>query len=829
MSFWRLFLWSSRRDWRQREVRVVLAALIVAVATVSMITLFAAHLRFTLISSATQFLAADRQLDSENGEPIPQAWRYEARSLGLETARMVRFSTMVQGQGRFQLVSVKAVSPEYPLRGEVEVQASADGPRLKLSHGPERGHIWVNPRLLKLLDLQIGDSLTIGQKSFTISYLLQREPDASFRMAALAPRVIFHVDDVPETGVIQPGSRVEYVNLFAGEETALDGFYQWLKPKLGPSHEWESIRDGRTLSESLDRAERYLLLGGSLAVLLAAVAVAVASRQYALRQRDSVALLKTLGMTGAQINRLYRVRLLVWGVVGGIAGVLVSLPGFMGLVVIANRLLDEPAPWHIEVSALWPAFLTALVALFAFAYPPIRQLRGIPAMRVLRSQSQGQGEGVVPMLLIALLAMAGLLWLYAREWWLVAALIGGLLVVLVVLGGLSGLLIGLLKRVQPRGGSWRLALVSLYRHRRSSLAQMAVFSMTVLLAAVLFLVRSSLLADWQAQLPEDAPNHFLINIAPDAVADVRGFLQENDLESTQLYPMVRGRLTELNGQPVKEAVSKDEEVNALNRELNLTWMDKIASDNSLRSGRWWREGEQDAVSIESRLADRLGVTLGDELTFTIGERKKSATVRSIRNVQWDSMRPNFYMAFPPGALDEFPATYITAFYLPRDHKEILNQLGQRFPTVTILEIDHFIERIRQIIAQVTAAIEAILGLILVAAILVMGAVVNATLQERQREGALLRTLGAQRHLLVRSTLMEFAVMGLVSGLLGVAAAELAVWGLQYQLFEGQFYWHWPVWGLLTGASVMLLMVFGRLQLRPVLNVSPMLLLRRLEG
>ena len=822
-------LMSVKRDWRERDVRVVLSALIIAVATVATIALFASQLQRTLVSSASSFLAADRQLEAENGRPIPEGWMQEAEQRGLETARMVEFSTMVFGAGNFQLVSVKAVNNAYPLRGEVEYQEGAEAPRQTVAHGPAPGEVWINPRLLRLLELELGDTLEVGNQGLAISGLLVREPDGGFNMSALAPRVMMHADDVGATGVIQEGSRVEYVYLFAGEEALLNDYYVWLQPQLEPSHEWEGVRDGETFSRSLERAERFLLLGGSLAVMLAAVAVAVASRQYALSQRDTVALLKTLGVRSQGIGRLYLRRLALWGVVGAVGGLLVALPLYWLLSSVLGDVLERQIDYQIDPNALAPALLTALVSLFAFAYPPIRRLRNVPAMRVLRSQPGESGREAIPDLVIAVVAIFGLVWMYAREVSLVLSLLGGLALLLGTLGLLGWLMVTTLRRISGGGNAWRLALVGLYRHRRASLSQIAVFAMTLMLAATLILVRTSLLDDWQSQLPEDTPNHFLINIAPEAVDEVDAFWAERGHPLEKLYPMVRGRLTELNGKPVKEAVTKDERVGALNRELNLTWMEELPEDNGIVAGQWFTNGQTDGVSIEAELAGKLGVEVGDELGFTIGSEKITETVTSIRTVQWDSMKPNFYMAFPPGGgLEDMPATWITAFYLPADLKSQLNDFSRRFPTVSVLEIDHVIERIQEIVRQVTQAIEAILALILAAALVVMAAVVSATMQDRQREGALLRTLGGRQTLLVRSTMLEFALLGFFAGILGVAAAEAAVWALQFRMFEGEFRWHWQTILPIPLFSALVLALFGRWQLKPVLSVSPMLLLRRLE-
>ncbi|OEY67304.1 ABC transporter permease [Marinobacter sp. X15-166B] len=820
---------SLRRDWRERDVRVVLTALIIAVATVATITLFADQLQRTLTLSASSFLAADRQLISENGQPVPAEWLAEAELRGLATAKMVRFPTMMFGDGNFQLVSVKAVSAGYPLRGQIEIQTTPDSAREMRARGPEPGTVWVGPRLLQLLKVSVGDPVEVGELELRVSGLLIREPDGGFSLSGLAPRVMMHADDVAATGVVQQGSRVAHVALFAGDEGVLTRFGRWLQPKLLPSQDWVSIHDGETLSASLEKAERFLLLGGSIAVLLAAVAVAVASRQYALSQRDSVALLKTLGLTGKAAGRLYVWRLLSWGVAGALAGILVALPLYAALAGLLASVLESEFALQVEPRALLPALVTALIAMFAFAWPPIRRLQTVPAMRVLRSEPGESRLAVIPDIAIAVGAMVVLLWLYARDVTLVVALLAGLALLLATLAVLGWLMVLALKGVIGGGSSWRLALVALYRHRRASLSQISVFALTVMLACTLLLIRTSLLSDWQAQLPEDAPNHFLINISPQAVAEVKDFWGERGHGINAVYPMVRGRLTELNGQPVRQVVSKDERVEALNRELNLTWTDRMPADNQLLAGRWFEPGETRGVSVEAELAQRLGISLGDQLGFTIGSETITEPVTSIRSVQWDNMRPNFYMIFPPqGALDTMPATWMTSFYLPETAKQELNGFSRAFPTVSVLEVDHIIARIQSIVAQVTQAIEAILWLILAAALVVMAAVVSATLQDRQREGALLRTLGARQTLLVRSTMAEFALLGFFAGLLGVAGSEAAVWGLQYRVFEAPFRMHWGVILPIPLVSALILALFGRWQLKPVLRVSPMLLLRRLE-
>jgi putative ABC transport system permease protein len=819
---------SFSQDLRERNVKVMLVAMIIAVATVATINAFADHLQRTLMTSASAFLAADRQLNSRTNAPIPDAWYAEAENLGLEVGRMIEFGTMVSNESQFQLVAVKAIDNTYPLRGEIEWQTDLDSPRQISTSGPGPGEVWLNPRLMRLLELRPGDALEVGATSLEVTGVIMREPDGGFRLSDLAPRVMMHVDDVAATEVIQPGSRVRHRGLFAGDASALADFETWLEPQLTDNYRWVDVRQGETLGESLKKAEGFLLLGGSLAVLLAVVAIAVASRQYALSQRDRVALLKTMGLTGKRIRKLYLSRLIVWGLMATTIGLMLAIPAAWLLASMTAQLMDQPLQFEVDFWQLWPAILTALVALFAFAYPPIDRLRNTPAMRVFRSLPSNDKAALAKDLVLAVAVIFGLLWVYVSDIKLVMALLGAVIALIVSLAIAGTGLIWLLRRFPAGRGSWRLAVIALYRHRNATLSQMSVFAMTIMLAATLVLVRSSLLADWQAQLPEDAPNHFLLNIAPESVDQVEAFFTDNDLNRSPLYPIIRGRLTEINAEPAEEvALNKDDD--ELRRELNLTISNSYPEDNQVIAGEWFAPGDTKGLSIEQSLAESLGVEVGDELGFTVGAEKVSATITNIRSVQWDSMRPNFFIIFPPkGAIDGLPSTSLTSFYLAEQDKPLLNDFVRQFPTISVLEIDHIIERIQQIIRQVTQAVEAILLMILLAAIAVMVAVVSATMSERQREGALLRTLGGQQQLLVRATMIEFALIGFLAGILGVLAAEIAVWTLQNRMFDGEFRWHWPVVISLPFISAFILALLGRWQLSPVLTVSPMLLLRRLE-
>lgn len=819
---------SFSQDLRERNVKVMLMAMIIAVTAVATINAFASHLQRTLITSANAFLAADHQLNSRTNAPVPEHWYAEAINHGLQIGRMIEFGTMVSNDSQFQLVAVKAVDNAYPLRGELEWQASLDSAREIVTSGPRPGEVWLNPRLMRLFELRPGDTLEVGAISLKVTGVIKREPDGGFRLSDLAPRVMMHIDDVASTQVIQPGSRVRHRGLFVGSAAELAAFEAWLEPQLTENYRWVDVRQSEALGESLEKAEGFLLLGGSLAVLLAVVAIAVASRQYALSQRDRVALLKTIGLTGKRIRKLYLSRLMVWGLLATVVGLVLAIPAAWLLAALTARLMDQLLQFEIDFWQLWPAILTASVALFAFAYPPIDRLKNTPAMRVFRSLPTDDKATLTKDLLLAVIVIFGLLWVYVIDIKLVLALLSAMIALVVSLVVVGAGFIRILRNFPAGKGSWRLAVIALYRHRNATLSQMSVFALTVMLAGTLVLVRSSLLADWQAQLPEEAPNHFLLNIAPETIDKVEMFFAKHDLHRSPLYPIIRGRLTEINDQPAQEvAINKEDD--ELRRELNLTIAESYPEDNKIVAGKWFSPGDTNGLSIEASLAKSLGVKVGDVLGFTVGAEKVSATITSIRSVQWDTMQPNFFIIFPPnGAIEGLPSTSLTSFYLSEQDKSLLNDFVRQFPTISVLEIDHIIERIQQIIRQVTQAVEAILVMVLLAAIAVMVAVVSATMSERQREGGLLRTLGGQQRLLVTATMLEFALIGLLAGILGVLAAEIVVWALQYRMFGGEFRWHWPVVLSLPFISAFILAILGRWQLTPVLTVSPMLLLRKLE-
>ena len=832
-----------RKEFRQRELKILFFAALISVATVSLVSLLGDHLQRLIIQSSSQFLAADRQLNSPRS--IPEEWLETAESMGVETAKTLSFASMLFAGDQMQLVSVKAVSDRYPLKGSLETSTAPYAQSVVTNKIPAPGTVWLNPRLFPLLSVEVGAVVSVGDKDFVVSRVLTREPDVGFGFSALSPRVMINMDDLSATGIVQPGSRLRWSYLFSGGDSELKALELWLKPNLNQSHQWVGVNEGRpAIANSMDKAETYLLLGGSLAVLLACVAIAMSSRQFAEKQAGTVALLKTLGLKGSQLVAIFALQVLFLGLVAGVLGTLLGVGGFMMGISSLGSLFPElkgSLTWqNIELSSLFVGWLTVAIVMLTFALPPIIKLKSIAPMRVLRKEQSNDTTSRIYSGLICGFGATGvfsLLYLYSGDWTMVLILLIAFLLISSLLLLFAIVVINIVAKggrfVGTRADSFvRLGIASVLRRRWQSVFQVLFFSLALMLLAIIYLTRTSLLGDWQSQLPVGAPNHFLINITEEQVDEVKRYFDNQNVETSGLYPMVRGRLTHINSTPVSSPVIKNKNVNALNRELNLTWTEDLPSDNTIERGSWWyaapAEQKVDRVSVESTLAEKLDLALGDQLTFTIADQKIEVKIQSIRTVEWDSMRPNFYVILPKGALANLSSSYITSVYLSSSQKVLLNDFSRNFPTVTILEIDQLIDKIQTIIIQVSSVIELIMYLILAAAVLVVVALINISMGERYREGALLRTLGAKSKLIVWSQFIEFGVIGLLSGFVSIVSAELVVWAIQSKLFNATFIWHFELWLWLPILSGVSIGGAGYYLVRRVTTVPPLSILRHNE-
>ncbi len=825
----RLFVLACRqllRDARAGELRVLFFALLVAVAASTAIGYFGARLNGAMLLRATEFLGADLVL-SGSAAALPE--QIEAGTqLGLEHAQVVEFASVIAGEQSIQLASIKAASGGYPLRGELKSAAepyAAEQP----GGGPRPGEAWAEARLFAALDLRIGQSIEVGNRQLRLTRVLTYEPDRAGDFYSLTPRVLINLEDLASTGVVQPGSRVRYRDLWRGDSETLARYREATEKDLAAHQRLEDARDGnRQIGGALGRAERYLNLASLAAVLLAGVAVALSAARFAARRFDASALLRCLGLSCREALSLFGLQLAMLGLLACLAG---ALLGWIGQLVLF-QLLQGLLPPGVPPGGLLPAIAgmaTGLVALAGFALPPLAALGRVPPLRVLRRDLLPVPPSSWLVYGAALLALGLIMWRLSLDLKLTLGLLGGGLLATLLLGG--ALLFGLnaLRRLLTRASlPWRLGLGQLLRHPLAAAGQSLAFGLILLAMALIALLRGELLDTWQDQLPAESPNHFALNVLPEEREAFAARLAELSPHPAPLYPIVAGRLTLINGEPVQGIVSKDSQgERAIQRDLSLTWAANLPAGNVLVGGQWWNDLPQSdlpGVSVESELAESLGLKLGDELNFSVGGLERKARVSSLRQVEWDSFQPNFYMIFEPGTLQDLPATYLTSFYLPPHSEKQLVELSRQFPAVTLLQVEALLEQLRSIMAQVSLAVEYVLLFVLAAGLAVLFAGLQATLDERLRQGALLRALGAERRLLLRARRAEFGLLGAGSGLLAAVGCELASFLLYRYALELQWQPH-PWLLLLPLIGALLVGGAGVWGTRRALNASPLTVLR----
>ena len=829
LPFVRLFSLAIRqlmRDARAGELRVLFFALVVAVAASTAIGYFGARLNGAMMLRATEFLGADLLL--EGSSPARPEQIRSGTDLGLEHAQVVEFSSVIATDNGIQLSSIKAADSVYPLRGELKSAPAPFAPETS-GGGPKPGEAWVESRLLTALNLKIGDSIDVGMKPLTLSRVLTYEPDRAGNFYSLTPRVLINLDDLAATGVVQPGSRVSYRELWRGNARALETYRQLIKPGLAANQRIQDARDGnRQIGGALGKAERYLNMASLVAVLLAGVAVALSATRFATRRFDASALLRCLGLSRRETMVLFSLQLTVLGLLASISGAAIGWLAQLGLFALLHDLLPSDVP----PGGLFPAFAgigTGLVALAGFALPPLAALGRVPPLRVLRRDMLPIPSSTWMVYGAALAALGLIMWRLSLDLLLTFALLGGGMIAALVLGGLLLLLLKSLRRMLARASlPWRLGLGQLLRHPLAAAGQSLAFGLILLSMTLIALLRGELLDTWQNQLPKNAPNYFALNILP---ADKQAFtdrLISLSAQSAPLYPVVPGRLISINGEPVQQIVSKDSAGDrAIQRDLSLTWAADLPAGNKLTAGNWWQDqipDEVPGVSVEGKVAESLKLKLGDHMVFSVGGVNREAKVTSLREINWDNFQPNFFMIFQPGTLKDLPATYLTSFYLSAGHDQQIVDLSRSFPAVTILQVEALLEQLRSILAQVTLAVEYVLLFVLAAGMAVLFSGLQATLDERIRQGALLRALGAERQLLVKARRIEFGLLGAVSGLLAALGSEVV--SLVLYRFAFDLPWHPHPWLLLLPLIGAVLIggagVFGT---RRALNASPLTVLR----
>ena len=821
-----------RRDFRAGELRILVLAILVAVGGMTAVGFFTDRVQRAMIEQGAELLGADLLVAA--GVPVRAEYRREAQRLNLRTADTLSFPSVVLVGDRPQLVEVKAVSDAYPLRGSLRTALAVNATEQVQRGIPAPGSVWVEPRLLEMLSIAPGDVLTLGASQFSIAQVLTFEPDRSGNMFNIGPRVLMNYADVENTRLILPGSRVNYRLLLAGEAQALADFRVWAELQLKSGERLLDVRDARPeLKSALERAEKFLGLAALVSVLLAGVAVAMATRRYVERHLDGSALMRCFGATQAQVVALYGLQMLVLGLGASLVGALLGLAAQSVLALLLAGFLNTSLP----APSAWPfiiGLLVGVVTLLGFALPPLLRLKSVPPLRVLR---RDLGPLPVRMLAVygtAFLAMALLMLWQVRDPRLTAIVAGSMLAALVVLGVIARLLVKGLSSVRAHAGlAWRFGLANIARRPSASVAQILAFGLGLMVLLMMLVVRDDLLGAWQQRLPADAPNHFLINIQPNDVERLKDFLVKSDIgasEAPRLFPMVRGRLTHINERAVAVADYSDERArNLLEREFNLSWSAQLQEDNRIVAGTFWNTAAPGKAewSVEKGLAKTLGIKLGDMLTYRILDREVRAPVTSLRSVEWDSFRANFFVLAPPGVLEDLPATWMTSFYLPVERRRATAELIRAFPSVTVVDLEAVMTRVRGILDRVNQSIEVVFLFTLLAGLMVLYAAIQATQDERLRETAILRALGASRAQLMSGLLAEFVLLGLVAGVLAAFAASAAGWVLANEVFRLRYTINPILWLVGPLAGAVGIGLFGFLGTRRVLNSPPLASLRAL--
>ena len=830
MNIFSLALKLLWRDWRAGELTLLLASLVIAVSTVTTVSLFVDRLQQALLTESATFLAADKVISSD--EPIDTEIVDYATSLGLRTSETLGFLSMVFSEERAQFTSVKAVDQHYPLRGKL---IAGDEPFVRgapVDTGPAPGEIWIESRLFPSLDVAPGDLLDVGVSSIPVTRVLIKEPDRGGGFSNAGPRVLMNMADVPATEVVQPGSRLTYRYLFAGDRERLAQFELWVKPRLGLGARIFGVKEGAEgIGNALDRGERFLLLGSLLGVVLAGVAIALAAQRYSLRHYDHVAIMKTLGATPRSVDLIFVTIFVTLGSTATLFGAAIGYGMQMGVA----RILAPYIPIELPDPSLRPVLLglvTGFICLLSFALPPLLKLRSIDPVRVIR---RDLGEASVADRMtysFAVLGTLGLMWWYSQDINLTLIIFSGAVISLALLFGVAFLLLrsGRVLGMQA-GSAWRLALAGMQRRGQENTMQILVFGLAIMLLLILYLVRTALITEWQSQIPPDAPNHFAINITPEDVQPIRTLFAENGVDSQPLYPMIRGRVSSVNGESAsdrdKRLQHRGEEAPGSSSGRNLTWSGVLPDDNIVIAGEWWDQNYSGSplVSLEKDLAYRNQLKVDDELVFTIQGREVKARIASIRTVAWDNMQPNFYIIFAPGTLEDFPSTFMTSFHLEKEQKLFLNDLLNAHPTMTVIEIDALIEQVQRIISQVTLAIELVLVLIVGSGGLVLLASIQASMDERMKQHAILRTLGASRRLILGSLAIEFCALGFFAGILATVGSEITVFMLETEIFELDYQMNPELWVLGPVVGVVLIGAVGTVATRRVVDTPPASVLR----
>ncbi len=834
---WPLAWRQLARDFRAGELRLLVVAVMLAVAALTAVGFFADRINGGLARDARQMLGGDAIVASD--QPAPPQFAAKAVELGLASALTTTFPSMGRAPddkgGATRLVTVKAVGAAYPLRGRLRLAGAPGSGEVEVGRAPETGTAWVDPPLLRLLNLQVGDALLLGDASLRITQTIVNEPDRGAGFLGFAPRVMINEADLASTALIQPASRVTYRLAVAANgpsDAPVRQFVAWAEAELKARDlrglRIESLSTGRPeMRQTLDRAEKFLNLVALLAALLAAVAVGIASRDFASRHLDDCAMLRVLGQAQRGIALQYLIEFGVVGLLASLAGVALGFGVHYVFVWLLAGLVDSALP----AASLWPALFgvgVGMTLLLAFGLPPVLQLARVPPLRVIRRDVGALKPASIAVLAAGTAGFVALLLAVSSDLKLGLIAVGGFAAAVALFALLSWLAVMALRRAVPeaRAPRWLvLATRQIAARPAFAVLQVSALSVGLLALVLLVLLRTDLIGAWRQATPPDAPNRFVINVQPEQGEAFQQRLKDAGVTRYDWFPMIRGRLVAINGKPVRpDDLSEDRAKRLVDREFNLSHGAQLPQQNTLAGGKWTPE-EPNALSVEEGLAQTLGLKLGDTLRFDIAGIATEGRITSLRKVNWASMRVNFFILFPTATLVDVPASYIAAFRAP-DRAGFDNALSREFPNITNVDVSIQIAQVQRVVDQVIRAIEFLFGFTLAAGLVVLFAAITATREARSREFAVMRAMGAGSRLLAQVQRAELLGVGALAGMLASVAAIAVGWGLARYVFE--FSWNpSPLVPLAGGAAgALLALAAGWWGLREVLRRPVVETLRR---
>ena len=818
---------SFGRELRSGEVLVLLSAVVLAVAALTAVGFLTDRIGKAVARQANEVLAADLRLRSQ--DPIPDSWRELADAHDLRMADMVSFPTVVYAGDSSALSTVLAVNSGYPLRGTVRIADELFGDQREAGGIPAPGEVWADGSLLARVGADVGDLLDVGETQLRVSAVVTYRPDQSIGFASLAPTLLMNDMDIAASGLIGVGSRVRYALLLAGDEEAVSRFNAAIQDQLPDSLRLRSAEESSERAfAAADRAQQFLSLTAVISLLLSAVAVAMSARRFAHRRMDAVALMKSLGATQGFVISVALVQLVLIGFIGVFIG---SAFGF-GAEAVLSYILADIIQGDLPDPGLGPVMLgsgSAMVLLLGFALPSLIQLRNTPPLRVLRHDAMPPAPSRILVAGLSLAAVAALLYRSVGDAKMLVIVLGGIIVIAGALYLVGRGLVATMGHFRSGVGvAWRYGLANVARRGRASAVQVVAFGLGLTVLLLLTLVRTDLLESWRRTLDESAPNHFLINIQPHETESVANIFTSQGVNAPTFNPLVRARMTLINGESVKERTYPVPDAKwFVNREQNLSWATQLSDSNELLEGEWWPQNYSGVplVSIEEDVARETGIKIGDLLRFEIAGQELDAEVTSVRKINWDSFQPNFFLVLSPGALDDYPTTFIASMRVDPHERSALVDLVRAHPTISVIDLESILSQVRGIIEKASLAVQAVFFFTLAAGIAVLFAAVQSTIDERRFESAMLRALGARKSVVFAGVMAEFAALGAAAGFLASAGASILAAIVAIRLFDLPYTFNPMVWVAGLAAGIVVVCVSGFFAARSAINSAPVDVLR----